>query len=397
MKHFRWFFLAVLFLPLAVQAQAITVIPRDATVTGNVIRVGQRVDLDGTVTGDAYLVGTDVTVAGQVGGDVIVAARRLVVTGAVAGNIRGVAGEVVLSSAVGRNVTIAAFDVQQKSESVVKGSLAAIAQAVEQHGTVEGSFDVVADTVVIAGTVVGGGQIRNELGLPDEVVGTTTVRAGATVGGTLEHFGSQPVTLEEGATVGAVTERVVSVSTERSLASWRVVWKIVNGFSLLLLGLIGLWLFRRQTQNVAIVMVASPLPSVLFGVIVVFGGPFVAAVVATTVIGIPLALLLIGLYLAALYLAQLMVAIVLGAWLMQAASKRKLKFPESPIMPLVAGVLTLVVVLEFGLRWPYDNWAAYLNILGNVIGLLILFWGVGGFTLAAWRALRSNRGKTNGV
>ncbi len=389
MKRIRWFFLAALALPLAVQAQAIVVLPRGETVSGNVLRLGQRVDIDGNVAGDAFVFGSDVTVAGNIGGDLIVAAQRLTVTGTVAGSIRAAAGDIVLSSAVGRNVTVVANTVRQQSESTVKGSFGALAGTVEQRGTVEGSLDVVAKAVVIAGTVVGGGQIRNEVGWPEEPSGATTVKRGATVSGTLLHFGSRPVAIEDGAKVSTVAERGASSVPARSLASWRVFWKVIDFLGLLLIGYLIVWLLPREVASITVAMVKSPVRSMVVGIITLFGTPLVVVIVAMTLVGLPLGLIMLGLYALGIYLARIFAAVVVGSYLKKAAEKRSVTWlAQSPARSYLAGLLTVTIVVEFLLRWPYQGWGASFNSLGNVLVLVLLLWGFGGIMIGKWRLLR---------
>ncbi|MBI3115018.1 MAG: polymer-forming cytoskeletal protein [Candidatus Kerfeldbacteria bacterium] len=382
------FFAALLFLPLLVRAQEILVIPRDATLEGNVFRVGQRIDVDGTIEGDAILLGTDVTINGSVGGDLIVAASRLRVNGTVSGSIRAAVSELGLDADVHRNVTAAGGRLLQAPDARIGGSLAAAFSRLEVNGSVGGSVDVVASQFVLGGTVTKDVRVRNEIGLPNEAVGTTHVKSSATIGGALVHFGPEAATVEDGAAIAdGVREDTASIFSARTLNSLRLFWKLAGFLSLLSIGYLFLWAFRRSTNAMAGAMVDAPWKSLLIGLAALILTPFATILIGFTVVGIPLGLFIMAFYVMGLYLSRVMAALVIGRWLLRFAQRRLLNLPDKPWAAFLLGAFTLVVFVDLLLHWPYPS-AAWVNTIGNLASFVVAIWGLGGIIIGKFRLLR---------
>lgn len=380
---------ALLVLPLLVRGQEVVVVPREVTLPGNAFRLGERVDIDGTVEGDAIVLGSVVNVAGTVKGDLIVASQRLTVTGSVGGNLRALAGQAILKGPVGRNVTLATFQLTQAESSTVAGSFAFLAQEVVQRGTVQGSLDGVAETVVLTGTVGQDAVIRQDVGLPDDQPGTTTVQAEAKITGALRHTGAKPAHLAAGATVaGGVIERAGDLGAGRSLARLRALWQLISFVSLAIVGLIVLWLFRRENSAIDGALTGQFWKSVLVGLAAFFLTPIVSFLLGVTLVGIPLALILFVSYLIALYLTKVYVAVLLGRWLVRFGERRSVRLPSHWATTFLIGLITLTVFLEvvFDLL---DRRLPFFGVLAGLISLFIAFWGLGGIILGKWRTLRA--------
>jgi hypothetical protein len=101
--------------------------------------------------------------------------------------------------------------------------------------------------------------------------------------------------------------------------------------------------------------------------------PLICMLLAITIIGIPLAIVLFALYCVALLLSGVFVSYLIGGWLL-----RRLNRPEtSPYARLAAGAL----VLAFFASLPW---------VGGVVQLLVLIIGFGALILEgrdSWRGL----------
>ncbi len=390
MRKLRWLVLGVVLLPLLVSAQEITIVPRDTTLTGNAFKTGQRVDIDGTVEGDAIVFGTDVTVAGEVKGDLIVGAQKLVVTGTVGGSLRAAATDISLSGSVGRNVTVVGQSMTQTSDAKVQGSFSFAGQTLRQGGNIEGSLDTAVETLIVNGSVGKDVRVHNGLDWRGRPNGTTTIGAGAKIGGALVHTGVTVASVDAAATIaGGVSEQSPTVSTGRTLPIIGTFWRLTGLFGLLIVGLVLLWLFRRENLEIIQAMTASPLKSLVLGIGVFLGLPILSLVLLVTIIGIPLSLILVGIYLLGLYLTRVYAALVIGQALITLAAKRKLRLPTWRPLPLVLGLLTIVIVVDFFLNGTYAGGWRWLNNLGGIVNFFILFWALGGMVLGKARVMKN--------
>lgn len=383
MRSRRWLLLVLLFLPLLVRAEDITVIPRDTVLAGNAFRLGQRIDLDGTVEGDAILVGSVVTINGQVGGDLVVVAQQLTVKGKVGGSLRAAAGTLTLSSEVGRNVTVVAQSVTQATESVVRGSFAFLAQDFVQSGTVESSLDGTASVAALRGKVAKDVHLHSGGGV-------ASVGSAASIGGAFVHTGKKPAVVETGATItGGVSERPGDEG-KRAFPAW-VFGAVGQLLGLLLVGLAILWLFRKESAVIEAKLTAAPLKCLLVGLAVLLATPIVSFLLLVTLVGLPLGLFVLAAYLAALYLTKVFVAVVIGRWLLRFAERRSIRLPQSWSVPFIVGALTLTVVFDVLLDWPGQGEPFVIALVGTVLGFGLLLWGLGGIVLGKWQFVRSNQ------
>src|SRR5438445_6627542 len=113
-------------------------------------------------------------------------------------------------------------------------------------------------------------------------------------------------------------------------------------FSLLILGAVFLSISRVWTDRVAATMARQPGLSAAAGIAGAIVVPVVSVVLMVTVIGIPLAFLLLALYAVALLLAGVFVAYLTGCWLFKGMGH-----PDASPYACLA-VCTLIVALADG-------------------------------------------------
>lgn len=381
----------LLALPLVARSRGIVVIPRDQTVPGNLVRSGERVDVDGTVTGDAILIGSTLNVNGTIEGDLIALGQTLTVKGTVKGSVRALVADMSLEGPVGRNVTVAGAQVALGKPAEVQGSVAALAQRLRVDGTIHGSVDAVAAQATVGGTVARDVVIRNDVGVPGAGSGATTVAATAAVAGAFRHIGTPPATVAAGARVsGGVIERAVNAVPGRTVAL-RLTWIGLRFVALALLGLLCLRFFRGPAQTILEAMRGRPFGTFALGFAVLFLTPLAFILLAVTLIGAPIAVLLIVLYALALYVSRALVAVHLGRWLHRFGERRGIKLPAGDPAALLVGLLTLTVVLDLVLGWHYSGAARAMNIIGGLVNAALTLWTVGGFARGFWRTVRSQR------
>ncbi|MFH0951278.1 MAG: hypothetical protein V1765_02275, partial [bacterium] len=143
-------------------------------------------------------------------------------------------------------------------------------------------------------------------------------------------------------------------------AAW--LWgKIIMIFACLLIGLVLISLFKDSLKDVAKTMQKKYWASLGYGVIVLLLTPLVAFLLMLTLIGIPLAVILLLSWVICLLLGKVIAAIVFGNWLFEKFNWKV----KNGIWPMIVGV----VIASFIFSIP---------IIGWIIALVALIWGLGG-------------------
>jgi cytoskeletal protein CcmA (bactofilin family) len=242
--------------------QTVTV-PASETVQGDLIASAGTVRVDGRVDGDLVASGGQVSVAGTVTGDVLVAAGSTTISGRVDGDVRVASGQARLEGPVGEDVLLAAGQATVAPGARIDGDLIFGAGRLAMDGAVGGSV----------------------LGATGDYTRTGTVAGG------------EKVTVERG-------RRRAPTLAERALDRLR------RYASILVVGLLMLWLLPRLAHGAADSVRRRPLASLLGAVLGVIGGAILGVVVVlvTVLLAIVLGLLGLGALAAAAVLAGILAA-----------------------------------------------------------------------------------------
>jgi hypothetical protein len=143
-----------------------------------------------------------------------------------------------------------------------------------------------------------------------------------------------------------------------------MVWLLAIGFVLLAVTPGGV---QRATNEVA----GRFAMSLLAGFVLLVVVPAAAALLLVTVIGIPLAAVVMLLYFATLYPAQVFVSAWLGDRILRA--RRRAAAPVSPYLGMTLGVVALAILLAV----PFAGW---------IVRLVAVLTGFGALWATVWRA-----------
>ncbi len=380
MRTHYWLFLIISFLSVpaiafAAERMSSIILPAGEIVHDNYVRVGQDITIQGSVEGDVIAAAQTVTITGSVAGDVIAAAQTVTITGEVAGNVRVAAETIDLSGNVGKNATLFGATLRLGEQSTIGWSLQAFAEQLFLRGTINKNAHFYGNTANVQAAVGGNAVFR----LGDE--GVPTLLSPTTVGGNLHYESDRELTLPEGVTVAGSLERIqpaAKVDLERTARSFFIFLKIASLFGVLVLGLILVSVVPRATGRAADLMRTRPGATLGWGLIAVLLTPIVCFLLLFTVIGIPLAIILLLVYGILLYLSKVVVGLALITWLRTRLQPGAT--PRPSLWLMVAGVILYIL-----LTWiPWIGWW---------IGLLGTLWGVGGLLLAKRELLHTEEGR----
>ncbi|MCW5851000.1 MAG: hypothetical protein KIT87_13075 [Anaerolineae bacterium] len=402
------------------------IIPASETVNDDVYLFGEQVIIDGVVKGDAVAIGQTIIVNGTVEGSLMSAGTTVTVNGHVGHAVRAAGYGVRLGpeSYVGKDVLAGAYSVIADRGSQVLGDMfvgsyqarldGEIGEdyrggqtALEINGVIHGNVEVAVDPT-------GGQTVPPSVYMPN-VPGINEIpnlapglRVGdqARIGGTLRYASPVVGQFAPSAQVQGGVQQTVNEAVTRAQAEARRTVEIANSpmtrltamvrniITLILIGLLLVWLAWNFTRQSADVVALRPLPAFGWGFVTAIGVPFVALLLlvvsimvlvlfgtltlgglgaATFIIGLLINGGLVLVFMTGLaWLSKVVVGLAVGQLLL---SRFDSPLAHSRVWPMVLGV-TLVALL-----------VALLNLvpmLGGLVTLLIDLVGLGALALTLW-------------
>jgi hypothetical protein len=327
-------------------------VPADEMVDGDLYLLAGTVTMDGTVDGDLMALGGQVQVNGTVTGDVLAAGGTVAVAGTVAGDVRTAGGQVTLSGAVGEDAVATGGQTTIPSGASVGGDLIVSGGQVTMAGAVAGNVEGSAGTYSGVGSV--GGTEHVVVSPQDDGDEEQNVAANVLLDA-LRHF---VVLVVFGALMLWLLPPALPAA-ERMLRS-RPAASLGSG----LLTCLGYIVF----------VIAAVLLMILLAV--VFGLLRIGSLVGIELIAGLLSLFTVSFafVLAVAYVADLVVGLTLARVVAPAGSGNRWR----ELALLAAGAAAVVILTS-------------LPVIGGLVKLAVVLFGLGALALAAWRAWRPSR------
>jgi cytoskeletal protein CcmA (bactofilin family) len=371
--------------------------------------------LDGTVKGDLIVFGSIITIgqSGVVEGDLIAMGQSVVINGSVNDDARIAGAALTLGeeAVIGDDLVGAGYSLETKDGSSVDGSLLFYGGQAVLSGDVVGDVTVNAMGLELNGKV--GGNIEAELGGQEDmppftpfafvpnmpamptISGGLTIGPDAQIGGDLSYTAPEDADIPAGTVTGAIgreeplepeVEEEPPPSTAERTSSWLLGFmrKLV---SLLLVGLLMVWLVPGFVKRGASILHEKPLPSLGWGIVSLFAVFFILLMVLVVTLalamffgiitlgGLARTIVFIGFvlmactylvfYIATAYVTKILVSFLVGRLLL---GRLKPDWAEGRVWPLVIGVLLFVILTAI----PYLGW---------LIKLLVILMGLGALWL----------------
>jgi len=343
--------------------QAIYIGPEEI-IEGNFIKAGNTIEVAGAVNGDVIVAGNIVTIAGPVAGDVIAAGNIVRVTGPVSGSIRVAGSTVQIDSEVENNVWAVGSSVTLSPDANVGWDVYSAGATIEVKSPVGGNAWLTGASVVLGNTV--GKDVKAAIDTDGKIV----LYPEAKVEGDLVYkAGSEEqLELKEGAeVVGEISKKAIVIPDqadwEKAFGATAIFFRIISFFSLLVIGLVLVTLMPKIILQTKDEMVKRPAQSLGWGFVYLVVVPVIVVLLMITVIGIPLALIIVPFYIIALYLSKVLVGLVIGLLILDNLTRDK-KYKGSLVWPLALGLLVLLIIISI----PYVGW---------LIKLLLVLWALG--------------------
>ena len=319
--------------------------------------------VEGTIEGDLTVFSGSVTISGTVAGNLTTFSSGTVTitgTGSVGGSLQGVAAALTVEGDVGDDVFFTAG-------SVVIEEIGSIGRDVIVFGgsaRVEGQVgrDVRGRTVRLAVD----GTVNRDVDVATNIL---TVGPGAMIGGDILYRSGSEAEIAPTAQIGGTVTRLPAQGN----FIYGVILTLANvvGFlGFVVAGLLALWILRGVGSRAVGSVIRRPIRSLLVGIAVVVVVPLVIAVLAITLVGIPVSIVLV---------AFAVVGFIIGPVPAVTALGNRILFTRGGLF----GAFLVGAVL-----WRLGIWL--IPFVGGVIYVLGLVWGIGGWVLGAFAARRSD-------
>jgi hypothetical protein len=375
--------------------------------------------LEGTIKGDLYAVGSTIKVNGTVEGDVVAAGQSVEIHGTVEDDARIAGYALVVSGEVADDLLGGAFSLEKEAGSVVGGDLLFGGYQALLGGDVGESVEIGAAAVRIAGSI--GEDVTLDFGssdpdqpippgfpfftppdvppIPSVPVGLT-IDEGASIGGDLTYKAIAEVDVPSDVVAGDIdfdryvpteveAERGVKARTPAMLLGRWVLRQVQRFITLLLVGVVMMWLVPTWTRKLASIVETKPLPSLGWGVVAIAAFLFAMLVlfIATGIVVVVFGIVTLGglagrlfglgaLTMGSLsfgfnviwsYVTKVVISLLLGQLIF-----RLFKSPaeENRWWPVILGVVIFVIITAI----PVLGWLARLATV--LLGLgAVWIWG----------------------
>jgi cytoskeletal protein CcmA (bactofilin family) len=341
-------------------AGEIYTLPLGESTDGNLYVAGGTIVVAGKATGDLLAAGGNVLVSGTVESDALILGGNVSVTGAIGGDLRLAGGTVIVTGEIGGDLVVASGQVHLAKEAKVAGEIIAAGGQVLVEGTALG-IRAASQSLVVQGTVAGDVQAIGDV----IKVGST-----ARIQGDLGYSSKREAVIETGAIISGETNHT---KLEHEVSSWslRRILGVAFGavtlyklLALITLGLLLVLVFPKPSAQLVGRSLSGfgreALRGFAFGVL----APIAALVLFTTLVAIPLGIIIVLLYFISLILSGAYAGIMLGTWLRSVTART-----EERKVTWLTGTVGIILFSFLGIV-PILGWLAQLALILAALGSL---------------------------
>ncbi len=317
---------------------------------------GKSIEVKSTINGELVVSGQDITINGQPNRSVFAAGETIHLNQGSGYNAFIAGNKIVVKGTINHDAYIAGNDITFDPSSEVKGNLRVAGNSVALSGKIDKGAVVKANTTHSNASIIGSFVVQ----------GTDLTFTGGSVDGDFSFTSKQNASGLDKVTIKGKTEHFSPMNDVRPLIQGKILFllfTLIMGSALILLsphqikesveGLKTQW--TRYLLNGALIFIITPIGF---------------AVLLATVVGIPIALIVIALYGIVLYIASIISTIIVGNITLSVARFQRRDWWVS----LIVGVL-LIAFLE---NIPVIGWLISLIVFIAVtlptLGVLVEWW-----------------------
>jgi hypothetical protein len=330
---------------------------------------GNAVAVSTPVAGDLLAAGRSVTCNAPIGGDAVVAGGNILLGCEVGANTYAAGGEVVVSGAVARNARLAGGNVQVTPAARIEGGVTVAAGDARVGGSIGDYLQATGGTLVIDGAV--GGNVEAS-------VGQLELGPNTRIMGRLRYRSENMVRQDPAAQVLGGIEYLPArggPGVGRGLAGLLFFLFLLWTLGLILLVALLVLLLPNFVGGVVRTLESRPGLSALLGFAMLVCIPVASVLLLITLVGAPLALVVMAAYFVLLVVGYVVSGAALGDWLWKRLRRAAVSETGPRILAAVIGIVVLTVL-------------ASIPVLGGLIAFAALLLGLGAVGLRMYGAVR---------
>jgi len=338
----------------------------DRTIDGNYYAAGASVTIDGKVTGDVFCAGQSIAINGVVEGDVICAGQSISVNGKVGGSLRVAASDINVRGSVARGITVAAANVSVDKDAKVGWDALIAAANVQIRGELGRSLLGAGANYLLGGKINGNVDLYLDNNMKNKTA-ELVVADTALIAGQLSYRSTTDASISGKAQIkGEVIHKTLQAGRPKKPSGGGIFAMFILAVaSALVVGwlLIGLW--KKPVIEMAENMTRKFWSTLGIGFAIAVLTPLAAIILAISMVGIRLALLLIWSWLILLMLSKIVAGIAVGRAVLRNMWTSK---KDSLGTALIIGVILSWIVF-------------YIPVIGWIISCVAAWWGLGALVL----------------
>lgn len=351
-------------LAIPAYTEDVLILEKDEVINHNYYGAGNIVEIYGTINGDVFVAGNSIVIESEnINGDVFAAANNIIIKGKINGSLRIVGQRLDVAAQVDRNIMAFGQAFRLDSQANVNGILSFWGQSASVAGSVarlEGAMEILAIT----------GEVRNDVDVyiaSNQAKENIKLSDSALVGGTLYYKALDKLQINENAQVGDIAFNKIVHKEKKDNYSGKVFATLLEFFGMLIIGMIALYAWPSIFKKTYAYVYKKPIYSFFVGLASIILTPIVAILLAVTLIGLPVSIVLMVLWGLALYLVS-----ILAAWILAKLLKDKF-LPNkkwSDLLTLALGILVYICVGKIPFLGPIVIALLYMMAWGGFYRLL---------------------------
>ena len=337
----------------------------EQTINENVLAAGGTVSSASKVSRDLIVLAGDATISGDVSQDLTVFGGTIRITGKVGDDLRVLGGTVNISGKIASDVLAVAGTVVVEQGGEIGGDLEVYGGTVQVAGKVDGELRGNTSTAIIAGTINKNVSINSR---------DIKITKSAELGGDFNYTSDQAATIQSGSIIAGK----ISHNLPQKVAKSTVAATCFSALAYILLAIVLILLAPKVAREAKEELAQNFWPSLLVGVLSLVVVPTLFLILLLTVIGSPIAVILIILYGILVYIAKILVGFLLGEKIVTLIDKKK---EVSMVWSVVFGLVILLILFQI----PF---------VGSIINFVATLFGLGGLALYLKKVYLASRKKS---
>lgn len=347
-------------------------------VYGNLYITGKNIAINAPVYGDLIVAGGTVTVNDTVQNDILAAGGEIYMDGYVGEDIRCVGGKLFINKNTGGDLAVTTSSVNISKDAVIAGNLLAFSGDIIVEGTIRGSVKTGVGTLAMNGTIEKGLECRgDEINVNGTINGPTVLAARyINIGRSAAFMQNVKYWNENGSTDFGQSLKNGKAVYDKTLAmdypSWQFlgyssfiafIWYLSTVFIFILLIRL---LFPKTISKAGEGLFNNTGRSIGYGLLFIIVVPIIIVIAFMTIIGIPLAILMLIIYITLLLLGTILFSVLLTLWA-NSWYKKNWGFWKSVWMALGIFILLKLVSLT-----PFVGWLISLVAMCIAFGSILV-------------------------